>query len=276
MIKNKIAVAQFSTEPSLKININKVEAMLAQAVQQQASMILFPEEFLTFNMPPEEKKSYAALIENHTLVKMISILAEKYRIAVLAGSLPTKKNRIDDDHKILNSSILFNSQGQVAAVYHKIHLFDVQTSDDIEASQYQESKLTHAGTDVVVTKTPIGNLGLSICYDLRFPELYRKQVKEGAHILTIPSAFTEETGKAHWEILLRARAIENLCYVLAPAQMGNRYDGRKTYGHAMIISPWGEIIQHNMQEGLIFAELNLVEQKKLRKRFPVLKHVKLI
>lgn len=276
MIKNKVAVVQFSTEPSLKKNLDKVEAMLSQAVQQQASMILFPEEFLTFNMPPEEKKGYVAPIENHTLIKMLSILSEKYKIAVLAGSLPTKKDNMYDDNKFFNSSILFNSQGQVRAVYHKIHLFDVKTKENAEQSEYQESKLTHAGTEVVVTKTTIGNLGLSICYDLRFPELYRMQVKQGAQILTIPSAFTEETGKVHWEILLRARAIENLSYVLAPAQMGNRYDGRKTYGHAMIISPWGEIMQHGMQEGIICAELDLLAQKNLRKRFPALKHIKFI
>lgn len=276
MIKNKVAVAQFSTEPSLKNNIDKVEAMLAQAVQQQASMILFPEEFLTFNMPPDEKKSYAASIETHALIKMLCILAKKYQIAVLAGSLPTKKNDMIEDSKFLNSSILLNNQGQVRAIYHKIHLFDVQTTENFLQSEYQESKLTHAGIEVVVAKTDIGNLGLSICYDIRFPELYRKQVKQGAQILTIPSAFTEETGKAHWEILLRARAIENLSYVLAPAQMGNRYDGRKTYGHAMIISPWGEIMQHSSQEGLIYAELDLVEQKNVRKRFPALKHIKLI
>ncbi len=276
MIKNKVAVAQFSTEPNLKNNLNKVEDMLAQAKQQKANMVLFPEEFLTFNMPPEEKKSYAAPIENHTLIKMLSILSKKYKIEVLAGSLPTKLDNMLDDNKFFNSSILLNSQGQVRAVYHKIHLFDVKVTDNTNQSEYQESKLTYAGSEAVVAKTIIGNLGLSICYDLRFPELYRKQIKLGAQILAIPSAFTVETGKAHWEILLRARAIENLSYVLAPAQMGNRYDGRKTFGHAMIISPWGEIMQHSMQEGLIYTELDLVAQKDLRKRFPALKHMTLI
>lgn len=276
MIKNKVAVAQFSTEPTLKNNLDKVEHMLSQAKLQKANMVLFPEEFLTFNMPPDEKKSYATHVEDNILIKRIAALTEKYQIAMLAGSLPTKKSNVTNDDKFLNSSILFNDKGDINSIYHKIHLFDVKTTDNANQSEYQESKLTHAGTDIVVAKTTIGNLGLSICYDLRFPELYRMQIKQGAQVLAIPSAFTAETGKAHWEILLRARAIENLSYVLAPAQMGNRYDGRKTYGHAMIISPWGEIIQQSMQEGLIYAELDLVAQQDLRTRFPALNHITLI
>lgn len=275
MKKNKVAVAQFSTEKNLKINLDKAEQMMSEAVHHQADMILFPEEFLTHKMSPEQKKSYALPIEKNILIRHLSILAIKYKLALLAGSLPTTLNNTDNE-KYFNTSVLFDNKGQVLSHYNKIHLFDVKTTDTPNQPEYLESKLISNGNKIVFADTIIGKLGLSICYDIRFPELYRNQAKQGVQVIAIPSAFTVETGEAHWEILLRARAIENLSYVLAPAQMGDRYDGRKTYGHAMIVSPWGEIIQHGLQEGLIYAELDLFAQEKCRARFPALNHIKLI
>lgn len=276
MNKNKVAVVQFSTEASLKENFEKIEVMIAQAVKDQAKMILFPEEFLTHKMPSDEKKNLAQPLEKNILVSKLSFLIQKYNIALLAGTLPLKVENKNNE-KYYNSSIFFNARGEIAAIYHKIHLFDVKLSDDLNQNEYLESNLVDCGSDIIVADTPIGKLGLSVCYDIRFPELYRKQIKQAMQVIAVPSAFTVETGQAHWEILLRARAIENLSYVLAPAQMGERYDGRKTYGHAMIISPWGEVIQHSQtQEGVIYAELDLSAQEILRSSFPALNHIKLI
>lgn len=279
--KHKVAVAQFSTEVNLEKNLDKAEAFLSDATQNQAKIILFPEEFLTHKMPPDEKKIVAAPLNQHKLVEHLSALSKKYKIYVLAGTIPVRHDdsEYNDDHKkYYNSSILFNPNGKTVAIYHKIHLFDVQVSaNNFTTSQYLESKLVDCGSDIIVVNTSIGKLGLSICYDIRFPELFRKQIKQGAQIIATPSAFTVETGEAHWEILLRARAIENLSYVLAPAQMGDRYDGRKTYGYSMIISPWGKVIQNGKdQEGIIYAELDLLEQQVLRENFPALNHIKLI
>ncbi len=275
MKKNKVAVAQFSTEASIKKNLEKIDDMMSQARDNQAEMIFFPEEFLTHKISPDDKKGYAQPVEKNSLIHDLSTLAKKHKLALLAGSLPTRENKADD-HKYFNTCVLFNHEGQVISIYNKIHLFDVKTTDNPTKPEYHESKLIYAGTNVVVTDTVIGKLGLSICYDVRFPEIYRQQVKQGAQIIAVPSAFTVETGKVHWEVLLRARAIENLCYVLAPAQMGDRYDGRKTYGHAMIISPWGEILQQSQEEGLLYAELDLTAQHNLRNRFPALNHIKLM
>jgi predicted amidohydrolase len=275
MKKNKIAVAQFSTEKKLKNNLEKVEVMLALAAMHHTKMVLFPEEFLTHKMSADEKKGYAKPLENNLLIRDLGLLAKKHQIAILAGSLPSRaENNFGD--KYYNTSVLFNASGEVSAYYHKIHLFDVRTSDNPNHPLYQESSLTCPGKEIIVVDTDIGKLGLSICYDIRFPELYRNQTKQGVQVIAIPSAFTVETGQLHWEVLLKARAIENLSYVLAPAQMGDRYDGRKTYGHAMIVSPWGEIISHSLQEGLIYAEIDLRAQTKLRERFPALSHMTLM
>jgi nitrilase len=271
----KIAVVQFSTKTALKENIEKVEAMMAEATNQQADMILFPEEFLTHKMSIEEKKSHADTLDKSKLVDALSRLSKKHEISLLAGTLPIL-NKNNNNQKYYNASVLFDDSGKILAAYHKIHLFDVKTTNNPNQPPYQESQWVEGGKECIVADTIIGKLGLSICYDIRFPELYRKQVQAGAQILAIPSAFTVETGEAHWEILLRARAIENLSYVLAPAQMGERYDGRKTYGHAMIVSPWGEIIQQGIQEGIIYTELDLEAQQGLRTRFPALTHIKLI
>jgi nitrilase len=175
---------------------------------------------------------------------------------------------------------MFNDKGEIVARYNKIHLFDVvidcELGEKKTTDEYKESDTFKAGEDIVVVDTPFGRVGMSICYDLRFPILYREMVKQGAEIFLIPSAFTKTTGKIHWEPLIKARAIENQCYVIAPAQGGYHVNGRHTYGHSMMVDYLGQV--HGLRlkgTGIITMNIDLKAQKKVRKSFPVLKHIKL-
>ena len=200
----------------------------------------------------------------------LSKLTNKYKIWVIAGSLPIKHS----EYKVKASSLVFDDKGVIVARYDKIHLFDVKVSDE---ESHRESFTIEPGSELVVVDTPVGKVGLSICYDLRFPELYRQLVLKGAEIFTIPAAFTAVTGVAHWEVLLRARALENLCYVLAPNQGGKHDNGRNTYGHSMIVDPWGKI-HKELDEGfgLISEDIDLLRLRQLRKQFPCNDHHVLI
>ncbi|MEL0177264.1 MAG: nitrilase-related carbon-nitrogen hydrolase [Pelagibacteraceae bacterium] len=183
------------------------------------------------------------------------------KIWFLIGATPVK---IKD--KIFNRSILINPKGEIVSFYDKIHMFDVNLPN---GETYQESKKFVAGSELIVTKIPWGNLGLSICYDLRFPNHYRQLMKKGADFLTVPSAFTQNTGERHWHVLLRSRAIENFCYIFAPAQTGTHYNNRKTYGHTMIISPDGNILSEKKNEvGFILSEIDVEKITKLRSEIP--------
>jgi nitrilase len=170
------------------------------------------------------------------------------------------------------ASLVFDDQGRVDARYEKIHLFDVDIPDRNE--RYRESATVDAGHSPTVVSTPIGRLGMAVCYDVRFPELFRLLQAQGAEVLSVPSAFTAPTGRAHWEILLRARAVENLCYVLAPAQGGVHANGRETWGDSMIVDPWGKVLARVAEPGpgLAVAEIDHTLQQELRSRFPVLHH----
>jgi nitrilase len=187
---------------------------------------------------------------------------------IVAGTIPL---RSDNPAKVYAASLMYNAKGEVVARYDKIHLFDVVLSENQEI--YTESDTTVHGKQPVVVDTPFGRVGMSVCYDLRFPELYRRLSEQGAQILLIPSAFTELTGKAHWEVLIRARAIENLCYVVAPGQGGYHTSGRTTYGHSMIVDYWGRV--RDVREkgaGVVLAEIDLDALEQTRKTFPVLSH----
>jgi nitrilase len=198
----------------------------------------------------------------------ISQQARKYGVWIVAGTIPL---RSDNPAKVYAASLMYNAKGEVVARYDKIHLFDVVLSENQEI--YTESDTTVHGKQPVVVDTPFGRVGMSVCYDLRFPELYRRLSEQGAQILLIPSAFTELTGKAHWEVLIRARAIENLCYVVAPGQGGYHTSGRTTYGHSMIVDYWGRV--RDVREkgaGVVLAEIDLDALEQTRKTFPVLSH----
>ena len=201
---------------------------------------------------------------------MQSFLAEQsaeHGIWIVGGTVPIR----DSDDKVYSASLLFSPEGELAARYDKIHLFDVGIPGAAES--YQESATTIPGNAPVVTKIPLGHLGLAICYDLRFPALFQRLGELGAEIVALPAAFTGPTGDAHWHVLLRARAIEGLSYVVAAAQSGEHPGGRRTYGHSMIVGPWGEILaESDLSPGVIVADLDMMRLRRIRERFPVLEH----
>ena len=196
----------------------------------------------------------------------VAQLAKHYGLWVIAGTIPLRCS----DKQVHSSCLVYDDKGVCVTRYDKIHLFDVQVSED---EAHQESFTIARGDQLVVVETPIGRVGLSICYDLRFPELYRQLVLKGAEVIAIPSAFTAVTGIAHWSILLRARAIENLCYILAPNQGGVHANGRHTHGHSMIVEPWGKILgEHHSGPGIIVADIDLQRLQQLRRQFPCNEH----
>ncbi|MCG8378668.1 MAG: carbon-nitrogen hydrolase family protein, partial [Proteobacteria bacterium] len=196
----------------------------------------------------------------------------KHRIWLLGGTIPIQSNSPD---KVFAASLLYNPDGKCIAHYNKIHLFDVLVNEATDES-YMESNTFEAGDRPVVVKTDFANVGLSICYDLRFPELYRKMHNSNVQIITAPSAFTATTGEAHWEFLIRARAIENMCYVIAPNQGGTHANERQTWGHSMIVDPWGNILaQLESGPGIAITEIDLEQQARLRNSFPALQHIKI-
>ena len=264
----RVGVLQLNAQSSLEANFKQIETCLAQVKSRELDYILLPENF-SFMGNENEKRRLGSAIESTTL-SFLQNLANRLESTITGGGFPVLKNA----QHFANTAMTLNASGQIIHRYEKIHLFDANPGD---AFQYRESSSTINGdTKLTLFKLPPWNIGVSICYDIRFPELYRRYSKLGAHILTNSAAFTEVTGKAHWEVLLRARAIENTCYVLASAQTGNHYEGRKTFGHSMIISPWGDILAKNPDEvGLITHEINLDLLMEVRNRLPSLNHRRL-
>lgn len=264
----KAACIQLNCGPNIDENLVRVEELIRAAAAQGASFIATPENTCHIRFPPEQKRSSAHAENTHPAIPKFSNLAKELRVTLLVGSLSIKA----DDDKIFNRSYVFNAQGHTQAIYNKIHLFDITLpSETIHA----ESNLVTPGDQAVSVKLDDAfTLGLSICYDIRFAYLYRDLAqKGGANILCAPAAFTVPTGKAHWETLLRARAIETGSYMIAPAQVGEHEGGRKTYGHSMIINPWGKVIAELEEgEGIITAEINKSDIDKVRGMIPCLTH----
>ncbi|MBX7115021.1 MAG: carbon-nitrogen hydrolase family protein [Myxococcaceae bacterium] len=233
-----------------------------------AQLVGLPENF-SWVGPEAERQSAAEDLFGPTLTAMAA-LAKECSVYLLAGSV---LERGAPEGKLFNTSVLFGPDGARLAVYRKIHLFDVALGD---GQTYRESAQVHAGEQLALADTPLGKLALSICYDLRFPELYRQLSAQGATVLTVPSAFTLMTGKDHWDVLLRARAIENQCHVIAPAQWGTHAAGRMTYGHAMIVDPWGTVLsQASDGEGFALAPIDSALTEQVRTKLPALTHRRL-
>lgn len=249
-------------------NLEVATRLIEKAAKSGAEFVGLPENFAWMG-PEPERAANAESLDGATLARMAE-LAKSLKISVLAGSVLERGAPGD---RCFNTSVLFGPGGERLAVYRKIHLFDVEVGD---GQTYRESAAVAPGTEVVVADAPLGRVGLSVCYDLRFPELYRAQSAQGAVLLTVPAAFTLMTGKDHWEVLLRARAIENLSYVIAPAQQGRHPKDRLTWGHAMVVDPWGLVVARASEgEGLAIAELDLEYLAKVRKGLPALSHRRL-
>jgi predicted amidohydrolase len=250
-------------------NLATAEALVGQAAARGAAFVGLPENFAFLRSEGEPVPEPQDL--DGAWVQRMAALARRQRVTLLLGSLP---ERVPGDGRVRNTSVLLGPDGTTIGVYRKIHLFDI----DLPGMEHlKESKAVLPGDDIVTVETALGPVGLSICYDVRFPELYRELSRRGARVLCVPSAFTERTGKAHWEVLLRARAIENLAYVLAPAQVGHHGEGRASHGQAMIVDPWGAVIAQVADgEGVAVAELDFERLERLRRELPALSHVRLL
>lgn len=261
------ACVQITAGRELGPNIARASELIREARARGADLIALPEN-TTMIEPIKGKALEKARPESeHPALPAFEALARETGAWILVGSLTI---RVPHSDKVANRSFLIDAAGRVAARYDKLHLFDVNLRED---EWYRESDTIRPGAEAIVAPTPWGLMGLTICYDLRFPQLYRSLAHAGAQFLTIPSAFTVTTGQAHWHVLVRARAIETGCFVIAPAQWGEHAEGRKTYGHSMIVAPWGEVLAEAPDgEGVILAEIDPAEVAKARKRIPSLDH----
>jgi predicted amidohydrolase len=260
----KVACIQLKSNDNIKRNFEKTKRIIIKAIKQKADFILTPEVSSLFSLNKKKLLSISTSMEDDFYLKGIKKLARDYKKWILIGSLIIKiKN-----NKLVNRSVLVSSRGKIHSYYDKIHMYDATLSKN---EKYHESKTFLPGKIYKIAKLPWGKLGMSICFDLRFPNLYRKLSQSGCLFLSVPSAFTETTGKKHWHTLLKARAIENFSYIFAPAQGGTHYNGRKTFGHSLIISPDGKILKElKKKEGFITAEIDPNFSKKLRKAIPSL------
>jgi nitrilase len=266
-----VAAIQMASGPNVKANLEEAEKLIKTAVQQEAELVVLPENFAIMGLSEMDKVAIAETPGDGPVQQFLSQQARKHEIWIVGGTIPIESNTAG---KVFSASLLYNDKGDLVARYDKIHLFDVV----LEASKesYDESETIESGDDVVVVDTPFGKLGMAICYDLRFPELFRAMADVGMEICVLPSAFTSLTGKAHWEPLLRARAIENLCYMVAPDQGGYHINGRETHGDSMIIDPWGVVLNRLPHgTGVVVSDIDLEKLRKTRKNFPALQHRRL-
>ena len=266
-----VAAIQMASGPNVKANLEEAEKLIKTAVQQDAELVVLPENFAIMGMTEADKVSIAEKPGDGGIQKFLSEQAIKHDVWIVGGTVPIES---DIAGKVFSACLLYNNKGEVVARYDKIHLFDVTLEANNES--YTESETIDSGDEVVVVDTPFGKLGLAICYDLRFPELFRAMADVGMEICVLPSAFTSATGRAHWEPLLRARAIENLSYMIAPDQGGYHVNGRETHGDSMIIDPWGVVLNRLPHgTGVVVSKIDLDMLKKTRKNFPALEHRRL-
>jgi predicted amidohydrolase len=261
----RVSCIQLKSNNNIFHNLKKTEKFITKAVKQKSDFILTPEISSLFSLNKKQLLKICKSMKDDIYLNGIKKIAKKYKRWILIGSLILKVSK----NKLVNRSVLIDKTGRIRTYYDKIHMYDVILS---KKEKYFESKTFSAGKKIKSSNLPWGKLGLSICYDLRFPNMYRKLSKSGCDYISIPSAFTETTGKRHWHSLLKARAIENFCYIFAPAQGGTHYNGRKTFGHSMIISPDGKILKElKKSEGVITVPIDQKLPKKLRSIIPSLK-----
>jgi deaminated glutathione amidase len=266
-----VAAIQMTSGHVVADNLAAAGKLLREAKDLGAELACLPENFSFIGLRDADKLQVAEADGEGPVQEFLSATARELKLWILGGSTVV---RGDSALRVSNASLLIDADGKRVARYDKIHLFDVTIPGRDE--QYLESKHVTPGGKVVVADTPVGRLGLSVCYDMRFPELYREMVARGAEWLAMPAAFTVPTGRAHWETLLRARAIENLCYVVAPAQWGTHSSGRETYGDSLIVDYWGQVLSRLAGgTGVITAEFDLAKQAETRTRFPALENRRL-
>ncbi len=261
---HRVAAIQMASGPNVSANLAEAARLIAMAAKQGAKLIALPEFFAIMGMKDTDKLVIAEQDGQGPIQRFLSNIAKKHAIWLIGGSIPLVSETAG---KVRNSCLVFDDKGKRVARYDKIHLFGF----NMGAEHYQEENTIEPGDQIVVVDTPFGRIGLSICYDLRFPELYRAMRE--VNLIVIPSAFTATTGKAHFETLVRARAIENLAYVMAPAQGGYHLSGRETHGDTMIVDPWGTVLDRLPRgSGIVLANINPDYQQHLRNSLPALSH----
>lgn len=269
---SKVAAVQMASGPNVDANLHEAGRLIEQAVDAGAGLIVLPENFAIMGITEEDKVAVREVEGNGPIQKFLSEQARHHDVWLVGGTVPLE---CPDPKKIYAACMLYDNNGKRVERYDKIHLFDVELVDTGES--YNESEtIEYGNSGIKVADSPFGKIGLAVCYDLRFPELFRGLLDLGAEIVVLPAAFTAATGQAHWESLLRARAIENVVYVIASAQGGYHINGRATFGDSMIVDPWGTIlsrIKHG--SGIAVADINLQYLKSRRKTFPCIRHRRL-
>ncbi len=265
----RAACLQMNSGSDLAVNVVQFKQMVTEAAGNGAQFVLSPEYCLMMDGSGRVMREGGLPADGGTVLTELRQLAAQLKIWLLAGSLTLKT----DEERIVNRSYLISAEGTIAATYDKIHMFDVTLPD---GKVIRESSAYRPGEQAVIAPTPWGKLGMTICYDVRFPHLYRALAQQGAEFLSVPSSFQRQTGKVHWHTLLKSRAIENAAYVLAPAMCGDHPGNRQTYGHALIVDPWGEVLADAGEEpGIIYADIDPARVAKIRGMMPSLQHDRL-
>lgn len=267
------ACLQMTSRENVAENLAACARLAAEARQRGAELAVLPENFAFLGVGERDKLAVAETLDETRpgpILAALRAIARNESLWLVAGGMPERAEHKD---KVYNTLIALSPEGRLVARYRKIHLFDVNIPGGAE---FQESATVEPGDEPSLLETPWAKVGLSICYDVRFPELYRRLVAAGARLLVVPAAFTQHTGKDHWHVLLRARAIENQCYVLAAGQQGRHHDRRVTYGHSLIVDPWGTVVaEASDRECVVVAEIDLAFQDRIRRELPCLDHRRL-
>ncbi|NIP73850.1 MAG: carbon-nitrogen hydrolase family protein [Gammaproteobacteria bacterium] len=266
-----VAAVQMASGPNVGANLIEATRLIGDAAEAGARIAVLPENFALMGMRESDKVEARERPGSGPIQDFLAQQSSRFGIWLVGGTIPLESS---DENKIRAACLLYDDRGEQVARYDKLHLFDVQLPDSKES--YTESETIEAGDAAVVADTPFGRLGLAVCYDLRFPELFRRLLDEGMELLAVPSAFTAITGKAHWESLVRARAVENLCYVIAAAQGGYHASGRETHGDSMIVEPWGAILDRLPRgSGYVLGAVDRSRLEGTRRTFPALDHRRL-
>ncbi|MES2203889.1 MAG: carbon-nitrogen hydrolase family protein [Pseudomonadota bacterium] len=269
-IMNKVAAIQISSTNNVDENLQTATKLIAEACMNGAKLIVLPEMFAIMGFTATDSVAVQETFGEGKIQNFLASQAKKHHVWIVGGTIPVKS---ENPNKIRAACLVYNDQGQVVARYDKAHLFDA-TICPVEC--YRESNTAEPGDELVIVETPFGKLGLAVCYDLRFSEIFIEFMKQGVELIAVSAAFVEKTGIAHWHALLRARAIENFSYVIASNQWGTHASQRKTYGHSLIVDPWGKIIDEMQQpaNGVVYGEVDLDYLREKRKSIPVLAHMK--
>jgi len=271
-MRSRVAAVQMASGPNISANLMEAGRLIALAARTHgANLVVLPENFAIIGLSEQDKVKIREPAGSGPIQDFLANQAARHGVWLVGGTIPLAT---ENPHKVRAGCLLFDTRGRCMARYDKMHMFDVRITETGE--NYAESQTIEPGNQTAVVDTPFGKLGLAVCYDLRFPELFRVMLEQGMEILAVPSAFTAVTGMAHWEILVRARAVENLCYVIAAAQGGYHASGRETHGDSMIVDPWGVVLDRLPRgSGVVSAKIEPARIKSIRRNFPSIQHLRL-